>query len=245
MKILLVMILLTLISVLYHVSTVYALTGVTSNPVTTKVGTPSGPPPGASSKPTSSASPTDSGPLGVTVTCPLFQNGQGAVNITCGTAKNKAPGSNCGHAVPPSYPACASPPYASCPFSPQLKAAIDVRPAGSDGGGVSVYLPFVNGNQSVSWVRVSGPISITGFRGAYWGEKLEYATTYDGKSIRIDVTHLNRGSFPASGKSGDLIGLTLVGLDGGHSGHLHVAASIDGVWGDSIDQTFICSNRTP
>jgi len=60
MKIIFLMILLTLISILYRASTVYALTGVTTERVITSVGAPSGPPPIFSPSPNSSSIPFES-----------------------------------------------------------------------------------------------------------------------------------------------------------------------------------------
>lgn len=217
---------------LFLTTEVYAQT-VKSNEVITRVGNPS---PRANAQ-----GGTNAGPLGITVSCPFYQSGGNTpVNVTCGTAKNSV--NNCGHGGA-GYPQPCNPKiYASCPYSAQLKAAVDVRMPGTSGGNLPVYLPYINGNQSVNWVKVSGPIAINN---GSWGQKLEYSTIYNGKNIRVDMTHLADSIFPVTGQSGDRVGVTLAGMDGPGAGHLHTAASIDGVWVDSIDQSFICSNRTP
>ncbi len=207
---------------------------VKSNTFFTKVGEPTEPKPG-------------SGGIGVgsgeeVITCPLSKDGSGSFNITCGTALNKA-SNGCGHGVPPRYPACTRPPYASCPFSKQLTSAIDVQPANSNGGGVAVYLPFINGKESVQWKKVDGPISLVGPEPAkaYWGEKLEYEASLNGKTYRLDLTHLGKQSLNSGAStSGDQVGTTLVGLDGGSSGHLHTAISVDGKWLDAISEAKLC-----
>jgi len=192
--------------------------------------------------------PTISSPVGSSnqvATCPLSQDGSGNFNITCGSFKT--PGSNrCGHGDG-GYPAvCKSPPYASCPggdYSPQLKAAIDVRPAGSNGNNSPVYLPFINGNQTVDWTLVSGPITLNG--GA-WGIKLEYTASLSGKQYRLDLTHLDPNFNISASRSGDKVGSLLACLDKNRDGsceggHLHTAVSIDGIWIDAIKEAHMCS----
>lgn len=175
-------------------------------------------------------------PSGSLISCPLSQDGSGSFNITCGTFKTLNSG-GCGHGNPSSYPACMSPPYAICPYSDQLKAAIDVRPQGLNGNNAPVYLPFVRGT-SVNWTLASGPITLNG---GSWGVKLEYiATTSDGKRIRLDLTHLDPAIDLGANKSGDQIGKTKEGVDA-DGGHLHTAVSLNGDWLDAISEAHMCT----
>lgn len=171
------------------------------------------------------------------ISCPLSKDGSGSFDITCGTFKNPN-SSGCGHGAPyPAYPVCAAPPYAVCPYSDQLKAAIDVRPSGQNGANTPIYLPFINGS-SVNWTLASGPTTLNG---GSWGVKLEYtATTADGKQILLDLTHLDSNVDSGANKSGDQVGITKEGVDK-NGGHLHTAVSLNGNWLDSISETHICT----
>lgn len=169
-----------------------------------------------------------------TVTCPLSQSGEGSFRIICGTAKNII--NNCGHGAPlPYYPTCTAPPYQTCPYSPQLQAAVDVRPPVGIGNNAPVYLPFING-EAVSWSRESSVDLIRG-----WGSKIEFRANHDGKNYRLDLTHVTSINLTAA-RSGDQVALTQPGLDRDGGSHLHVAISVDGRWLDAVDER-ICTSR--
>lgn len=202
-----------------------------SNTVITEVGTPSGPKPSPENPLPTSIPVTSS----TTISCPLSQDGNGSFNITCGTAKNHS-SNNCGHGDPPYYPTCKNPPYAICPYSDQLKAAIDLRPAGSNGSNVPVYLPYIEG-ESVDWTKFSGPITLNG---GSWGIKLEYTTSLKDKQYLLDLTHLDRDYITSASKSGEKVGVTKAGVDS-DGGHLHTAISIDRVWLDAISEAHLCT----
>ncbi len=190
-------------------------------------------------KPTTPISPTTGPTSSDTVaSCPVSQNGSGNFRLICGTFNNPRGGGPCGHGNPSYYVACTQPPYASCPFTDQLKAAVDVRPETGNGANVIVYLPFVYGGQSVKWTKVKGPDPISGGADGY---KVEYETEYGGKRVRIDLTHLNSSINANAQQSGDVVSTTKSGVDRDGGGHLHTAISVDGKWLDSISEAHLCS----
>ncbi|GEM_PF-4515699 len=190
-------------------------------------------------KPTAGASPAPPGPVGVSLTCPL----DGSTNITCGTAANPA-STGCGHGVPPIYTARCNPYYYACDtlstkygdgtyekYSPGLYYAIDVT------GRNEVKLPYINGNESVVWTRTeSQPIYIG--KNAEWGYRVNFTTTYQGKKLYLDLTHLSAGLNNApSLSSGEIIGRH---LETSQIKHLHIGLSIDGQWVEPAEQAKMC-----
>ena len=181
------------------------------------------------------------------VSCPLSQGSGGSFRFICGTARN--PSSNgCAHgneSINPAtgrryYEICQSPPYAACPYTDQLKAAVDIRPQSGNGAGTPVFMPLVEG-QRVNWTKVGGPIDLN--RGI-WGVKLEYeTTTTSGKKVRIDLTHLDRAGLNQDNRpitSGTQVGTLKPGVDIDGGGHLHIAVGIDGRWLDAVDEVLLC-----
>lgn len=202
-----------------------------------KVGSPSEAKPAVCSQPTSGSQigpnePRIGGVDGINITCPIDRGG--GFRYICGTSTNVRNG--CGHGNPTAYTACIPGIYV-CPFGPQLKSAVDVRPLDGNGNNAAVFLPYINGNQSVTWTKVAGPIAISG---GSWGYRYEFETTSSGKRIRLDMTHINK-EITSSVNSGEQIGTVYSGFDTDGGGHLHTAASIDGQWIDSISDSFYCS----
>lgn len=172
------------------------------------------------------------------VTCPLSQNGSGSFRFICGTFNNPRGGGPCGHGNPLYYVACTQPPYAACPFTEQLKTAVDVRPSFGNGSNSIIYLPFLYGNQSVKWTKVKGPEPISGGADGY---KVEYETDFGGKKIRIDLTHIHGTINTAAQNSGDVVSTLKAGVDRDGEGHLHTAVSVDGKWVDAISEAKLCT----
>lgn len=173
---------------------------------------------------------------GSLISCPLSKDGSGSFRFICGTYNSIK--NNCGHGNPSYYVSCTQPPYASCPFTDQLKAAADVRPGTGNGANELVYLPYVNGNQAVNWTKAKGPEPISGGADGY---KVEYEADSGGKHLRLDLTHLNSTINTAAQQSGDIVSTTKAGVDKDGGGHLHTAISVDGRWVDSISEAHICT----
>jgi hypothetical protein len=205
---------------------------IKSNTFITRVGNPSGAAPGGN------APTIGGGPLGFTVSCPLDPQG-GNFKISCGTAAN--PVGNCGHGHPQLYIQCIPGVYASCPFSEALKKSIDVVLASGNAANAPVYMPYLNGNQTASWVLVSGPIPINS---GSWGWKAEYATEFNGKNLKLDLTHINP-QVKSSVKSGEQVGSVYSGTDGSGRGHLHTLLYVDGKPVETEKEAFICSKESP
>lgn len=224
---------LTMIFAQANKSIVYAQQTTKSKPVCTKVGNPTTSQPSECKEglsTTGPGEPTGGGSLGITATCPLGNSYQ----ISCGTAKNPI-GGVCGHAGV-GYGACTAPPYAVCPYSPALKASIDVVLPSGNAAGSPVYLPYINGNESTNWTLIQGPVAIAG--GA-WGFKGIYATSINNKRIVLDLTHIE-AAMKSTGSSGEVVGKVYSGTDGPGRGHLHTAISIEGVWVEPKD-ALMCS----
>ncbi len=174
-----------------------------------------------------------SGPLGLTVTCPLDPVNNENFAISTGTAKNPVNGKGHGGI---GYAACVSPPYASCPYSPQLKSAIDVVLQTGATAGAPVYLPFINGNQSIEWNLIQGPTHIATANGTSWGYKMVYEGNYNGKKLTLDLTHLSSNiSKSQTLRSGDKVGVVSSQVP-----HLHTAVAVDGVWVEAAKEAFMC-----
>lgn len=207
-----------------------------SNAVCVRVGNPLEPEPAVCRAATAGlrpGTPLSGGPLGFRVSCPLGND----FKITNGTAVFPVDGH--GHGAP-GYQPCKSPPYASCPggqHSEALRKSIDVV-IGSTGNasGVLVYYPYINGNQVVEWRKVSGPTPIAG--GA-WGYKAEYVTNFQGKELKLDLTHINNNVSPA-GRSGEEITRTYPSTDGAGRGHLHTLLYVDGRPVETAEEAYIC-----
>ncbi|MDZ4245487.1 MAG: hypothetical protein U1D67_00025 [Dehalococcoidia bacterium] len=190
-------------------------------------------------KPTAGTAPAPPGPIGVSLTCPL----DSSTTITCGTAANPA-STGCGHGVPPIYAARCNPYYYACDtlstkygdgtyerYSPGLYYAIDVT------GRNEVKLPYINGNESVVWTRTeSAPIYIG--KNAEWGYRINFTTTYQGKKLYLDLTHLSAGlNNAASLNSGEVVGRH---IETNQIKHLHIGLSIDGQWVEPAQQAKMC-----
>lgn len=176
--------------------------------------------------------PLPPGPIGFSVSCPLGAS----YKITCGTATNPANG--CGHGHPQLYQACKAPPYAMCPFSPQLKAAIDVSATKTL---APVIAPFINGTQSVDWTLSQGPEAINN---GSWGWKTIYMASYQGKTLTLDLTHISQSINPnKTVKSGEQIGTVYPYTDGDpqNIGHLHTAIAVNGTWVEPQKEANMCN----
>lgn len=206
---------------------------IKSNSLVTKVGNPTGPAPAGGTAPSGN---TAKGPLGFSVSCPLGNE----FKINCGTAAN--PVGNCGHgAPPPLYIECIQGVYAQCPFSEALKKSIDVVLPSGNAADALVYFPYVNGDQVVEWKKVSGPIPIPGPKGTFWGYKAEYTTSFEGKELKLDLTHI-KNNVAGGGKSGEQVAAVYNGTDGTGRGHLHTLLYVDGKPVETAKEALICSN---
>lgn len=190
---------------------------------------------------------TDPGLFGLIVSCPL---GDSTIT-TCGTYRFPS-GNNCGHGKPPEYASCDPNIYAECgpvddtgyrQHGEFLKKSIDVittdlDPHGEpDSGNKPVKLPFIS-NQSVSWTRLTDPVALNA---GLWGYKFIYATQLEGKTILLDLSHLNskltnRGSNLLSGT--EIGTLFLSGRWG--SAHLHTGIKVDGVPIEAQQEARMC-----
>jgi hypothetical protein len=215
---------------------------VQSNTFITRVGNPAvSSSPAGVDLPSSGGQPpsegTASGPLGFTITCPLGSD----FKISCGTAEN--PVGNCGHGHPSLYQACVSPPYAACPggrHSEPLRKSIDVvLKSTGNAADAPVYFPYFNGNQSVNWDLYSGPTAIAS--GA-WGYKSVFVADFQGKEIRLDLTHIN-ARVKSSGSSGEQVGTVYNGTDGPGGGHLHTLVYVDGRPVETAKEAFVCYSQ--
>lgn len=169
------------------------------------------------------------GTAGFSASCPIENP-----KITNGTFNNPVGG--WGHAIVPPYQACTSPPYATCPYSDQLKKSIDVRySGGKNTNNAPVIMPFLEG-QSVTWNKEEGPIMING---GVWGYKFIYSANYNGKKVRLDLTHVNQ-QFRNLVNSGEQATSVIPDLDGPGQTHLHTAIEVDGKWIDVISEAKMC-----
>lgn len=166
----------------------------------------------------------------MSINCPLDPVNNSAY-VTCGTATN--PVNLCGHGGI-GYAECSSPPYVVCPYSEQLKNAIDIVTANGVGSNVPVYLPPISGN-TLQWKFVKSE-----FLNAGWGFRQVYNSQFNGRSIDLELTHLNEQYPPTYAliNSGAQIATT-------HSiaGHLHTGVVIDGKPVDPISDLFMCTGN--
>lgn len=171
--------------------------------------------------------PVPPGPIGFSLSCPLGNN----FTVTCGTAVN--PVNNCGHGDSTYLNGAAcNPTYYVCNgirYSDALYRAIDVI------GNTVVTLPFVNGNEVAEWTRIDDqPIPIGG---GSWGYKINYQTNYKGKTLVLDLTHINNQISSAKTlKSGEQAGTMFAGI-----GHLHTGLSVDNTWVEPIQEAKMCA----
>src|SRR3989338_6455392 len=164
------------------------------------------------------------------ITCPLDPIGNTAF-VTCGTAAR--PVNLCGHGGL-GYPACTQPPYAVCPYSEQLKNAIDVVSRNGSGVLLPVYLPLING--SVAQWRFEGGLSIP----LDGGWRQMYNAEFNGHSINLELTHLSEarpGQIDAPIESKTQVATT---YSGGNP-HLHIGVTVDGKPVDPIADLFMCA----
>ena len=206
-----------------------------SNLFCTKVGNPTEPMPAACTQGSGGGLPPGTGtpgPIGFSLSCPLGSD----YSVSCGTAANPI-GGRCGHGGV-GYGACSAPPYATCPYSPALKASIDVVLKSGNAAGAKVYMPYVNGNESITWTKQQGPVAISG--GA-WGYKFIYTSVYKGKNLVLDLTHVNPSVTADVLQSGDHATSVYSGTDGPGAGHLHTALSVDGVWVEPGQDALMCA----
>lgn len=166
---------------------------------------------------------------GLSITCPIDPTNNTAY-ITCGTAANPMHG--CGHGGM-GYPICSSPPYAVCPYSDQLKNAIDVVLSNLGGAQIPVYLPMIN-RTSVTWSYVSHE-----YLNSNWGWRQYYSTQFNGEAIRLELTHLNN-SDPIS-RSTSIPSGTQVAITHPIAAHLHTGVTIDGKAVDPITDISMCT----
>lgn len=187
-------------------------------------------------------------PLPFTISCPLSKDNNPAdYKITTGSCRYLSTDSY-GHGNPyGGYSSCTNL-YRSCGalidcdpnkssnciqgnkylrHSLDIETQIDV--VSSQGSSVykEVYLPFINGTESVSWTHTKIPDDKSWGTGSYW------ETNYQGKNIKLYFLHLQPNSNNiASGaqvKSGEKVGILWdwVGSSNG-SPHLHAGVYIDG-----------------
>ncbi len=189
-------------------------------------------------KPTAGTAPAPPGPIGVSLTCPIEN-----FSVSCGTATNPVAG--CGHGIKPKYATRCNPYYYACDtssprgtdgwyekYSTPLYHAIDV--AGTN----EVKMPYINGNESVTWAREQpNPIPIGG--NGEWGYRINFtATSAQGKKLYLDLTHLSNAGL--SDKASLVSGETLGKYIGGEINHLHIGLSVDGNWVEPVQQANMC-----
>lgn len=180
-------------------------------------------------KPAGGTSPAPAGPIGFSLTCPV-----GNSTVTCGTEAN--PVNNCGHGGI-SYEKVCNPTYYICQgnrYSEALYYAIDIKGKSSN----VVTLPFINGNEPAEWTRIDEqPVSIGG---GSWGYRVDYKTTYKGRTLILNFTHLNNQINPTKSlASGTQIGTYITTSQ---INHLHTGLSVDGRWIEPIQQAKMCTN---
>lgn len=168
---------------------------------------------------------------GFSVSCPLSNP-----VIMCGTYNTIV--NTCGHGnTSVGYSPCNPSIYSECPYSEQLKNAIDVDVIGGNSANAPVMLPFIN-NQPVNWTKTSNPIPIAG---GSWGYKIVYTTSYNGHNFSLDLTHINSNVNSKNvSSSGEQAGTIFPNLDGIGIQHLHTALSFDGKWVDAIRDAKLC-----
>jgi hypothetical protein len=222
----------------FRTSYAQAPTIIKSDPWITRVGTPKTDRPGSGPV----------GKLGFTVTCPLDPVNNSNFNVTCGTYAYPA-ANGCGHGKPPTYQTCDPKIYAECgPVVPPgqfrqhgefLKKSIDVAaPAGA-----TVYLPFINGSESAQWTRVPQNPDPFPINGSSWGYKTIYTTTYQGKQILLDLTHINQAFLnPALNLSSGSPIATIFNMGGSH---LHTGLKVNNVPVEAQKDAFMCSKERP
>lgn len=194
----------------------------------------------------SGGSPTNPGPAGISVTCPISQNNTD-FRVTCGTQADPIPGS-CGHGGIGYPQPCDTKRGYACvngDYTIQLKKALDVtlKAGGPSTVNKPVYLPYINGNQSINWTVKQAPQQL----GGGFGWKVLYEGDYNGKKITIDMTHINSNIKTTNLKSGDQVA-TVYNVDGNEkdpSGHLHTAVAIDGVWVEPRKDLNMCTIVSP
>lgn len=181
------------------------------------------------------------GSIGFSLSCPIGENPR----MTCGTYTNPVNGGFglCGHGLPPNYPTPCDPKEYICigdKYTEGLYHAVDVTKESQ------VKLPSING-QSVEWTK-TGVDNGTGnctpgkefFISTKSGWRVTYTTTYQGKTICIDLAHLNNNVNPADKlNSGDVVATIFPTAN-----HLHTAVQVDGRWIEPQEANY-CSGRIP
>lgn len=163
------------------------------------------------------------------ITCPLDPVGNSA-NISCGTYNN--PKNSCGHGGT-GYPVCTREIYAACPYTEQLKNAIDVIDKNGVGANIPIYLPVVNG-ASATWT-FSGNENLGSI-----GWRQNYTTRSNNQTITLSLTHLNE-SDPLT--TGSLLSGAKVATTRSAQAHLHVGVLINGVPVDPIKDLSMCTSN--
>jgi murein DD-endopeptidase MepM/ murein hydrolase activator NlpD len=210
----------------------------TSNKVITQVGEPTDPKPDGGE---GNVNTGGHGLLGFSVSCPLDKENKD-FTVTCGTKEDPNPGV-CGHAGI-SYPQpCSTAAGYSCPggqYSPELTKSLDVTLSTGGGNTVNkpVYLPSISG-ESVNWNISQAPFKINNS----FGWKVYYKTTYQGKAIEINFTHINQNINQGSNLASGTPVATIYPVDGASAGHLHTALAVDGRWIEPRIDAGMCSHR--
>ncbi len=186
------------------------------------------------------------GPLGFSLTCPLDPVENTSFATTCGTYDYPA-SNGCGHGKPPQYASCNPDIYAVCgsvdssgfrQHGDFLKKSIDVIVPGGDSSYKSIFMPFLNGDETVTWTKKEGPTPLDQGR---WGYKFIYTANYKGKEILLDLSHLNSRLVNDSSSidSGEKLGtLFPSGVWGG--AHLHTGVKVDGTPIEVQQEALMC-----